>query len=322
MRQIYVVLERIAPSDATVLLRGETGTGKEVAARSIHEASKRKSGPFVAVDCGAIPESLFESELFGHARGSFTGATGDPAGVFEEAQNGTLFLDEIGELPPSLQPKLLRALETRAVRRVGTNVERAVDVRVVAATNRPLERAVNDGSFREDLYYRLAVVEVALPPLRERPQDIAELAEHFHRQRGGKTGLPAGFFEALRRRLFAGNVRELRHTVERALLLGALDESQLGSSAPSVAPQSMPQSIADLAALHLPLKEARDAWTEQFELFYLKSVLDRAGGNVTQAAEIAGVNRRFMQRLMARLAPSLRLINAPIASCSRPAFAR
>ncbi|MFO0674876.1 MAG: sigma-54-dependent Fis family transcriptional regulator [Polyangiaceae bacterium] len=164
MRQVYAVLERVAPSDATVLLRGETGTGKEVAARSIHDASPRKTGPFVAVDCGAIPENLFESELFGHAKGAFTGANADRPGVFEEASGGTLFLDEIGELPASLQPKLLRALETRTVRRVGTNVERPVDVRVVAATNRPLEQAVNEGTFREDLYYRLCVVEVALPP--------------------------------------------------------------------------------------------------------------------------------------------------------------
>ena len=298
MRQVYAVLERVAPSDATVLLRGETGTGKEVAARSIHDASPRKSGPFVAVDCGAIPENLFESELFGHAKGAFTGANVDRPGVFEEAHGGTLFLDEIGELPASLQPKLLRALETRTVRRVGTNVERPVDVRVVAATNRPLEQAVNDGTFREDLYYRLCVVEVALPPLRDRPGDIAELAEHFHRQRGGSAPLPPSFVESLLRRPFPGNVRELRHTVDRALLLGALDDAPVSTASPLGA---APQSIAEMAALHLPLKEAREAWTEQFELVYLKSVLERSGGNVTHAAEIAGVNRRFMQRLMARL---------------------
>lgn len=299
MRQIYAVLERIAPSDATVLVRGETGTGKEVVARSIHDASPRKRGPFVAVDCGAIPENLFESELFGHARGAFTGAATDRAGVFEEAQGGTLFLDELGELPSSLQPKLLRALETRTVRRVGTNVEKAVDVRVVAATNRPLEQAVNDGTFREDLYYRLAVVEIVLPPLRERPGDIAELAEHFYRQRGRTGALPPSFLDALARRPFPGNVRELRHTVERALLLGGLDDP-----APETVPRAaevVPDALADMAALRLPLKEAREAWTEQFELIYAKNVLERADGNVTRAAELAGVNRRFMQRLMARL---------------------
>jgi transcriptional regulator with GAF, ATPase, and Fis domain len=300
MRQVYAILERVAPSDTTVLLRGETGTGKEVAARSIHASSPRARGPFVAVDCGAIPESLFESELFGHAKGSFTGATGDRPGVFEEAHGGTLFLDEIGELPPALQPKLLRALETRSVRRVGTNVERPVDVRVVAATNRPLERAVNEGGFREDLYYRWAVVEVVLPPLRERPGDIAELAELFHRQRGGTAPLPRSFLESLLKRPFPGNVRELRHAVERAVLFGALDDPGAHAEAARAA-ASIPQSLEDMAALHLPLKEARDAWTEQFELVYVKSVLDRAGGNVTRAAELAGVNRRFMQRLMARL---------------------
>jgi transcriptional regulator with GAF, ATPase, and Fis domain len=298
MRQVYAILERVAPTDTTVLVRGETGTGKEVVARSIHDASPRARDPFVAVDCGAIPESLFESELFGHARGAFTGAANERPGVFEEAHGGTLFLDEIGELPPSLQPKLLRALETRSIRRVGTNVERPVDVRVIAATNRPLERTVNEGGFREDLYYRLAVVEIVLPPLRERPGDIAELAEIFHRQRGNTTPLPRSFLESLLRRPFPGNVRELRHVVERAALFGALDEGGAGTPAPAVA---LPQSLEDLAALHLPLKDARDAWTEQFELVYVKSVLDRADGNVTHAAELAGVNRRFLQRLMARL---------------------
>ncbi|MGD0526361.1 MAG: sigma-54-dependent Fis family transcriptional regulator, partial [Polyangiaceae bacterium] len=158
MRRLYAVLERVAATDATVLVEGETGTGKDVLARSLHAASTRAAGPFVAVDCGAIPENLIESELFGHVRGAFTGATSDRKGVFEEAHGGTLFLDEIGEMPLPLQPKLLRAIESRSVRRVGSSAARPVDVRIVAATNRPLARCVNDGSFREDLYYRLAVV--------------------------------------------------------------------------------------------------------------------------------------------------------------------
>ena len=295
MRQVFAILERAAPSDATVLLRGETGTGKEVAARAIHDASPRARGPFVAVDCGAIPEALFESELFGHARGAFTGASSERAGVFEEAHQGTLFLDEIGELPLALQAKLLRALETRTIRRVGTNVERSVDVRVVAATHRPLEQAVNGGTFREDLYYRLAVVEVLLPPLRERPADIAELADRFHKARGGQGPLPPEFLASLARRSFPGNVRELKHAVERALLLGNLSTETEPAPAPAL------RSMEDLEALRLPLKEARDAWTEQFELLYVKGILERTGGNVTHAAELAGVNRRFLQRMMARL---------------------
>ena len=168
MRRIYAILDRVAPTDATVLIQGETGTGKEAVARAVHEASRRADGPFVAIDCGAIAESLVESELFGHVRGAFSGAVQERRGLFEEADKGTLFLDEIGELPLSLQPKLLRALELREVRRVGSNTARKVDVRLLAATNRPLAQAVNEGTFREDLYYRLAVIEVGLPPLRAR----------------------------------------------------------------------------------------------------------------------------------------------------------
>ncbi len=179
MRQVYAILERIAGTNATLLIGGETGTGKDVAARSLHAASSRASGPFVPVDCGAIPENLIESELFGHVRGAFSGAVGDRQGVFEEAHGGTLFLDEIGEMPLPVQSKLLRAIETRSVRRVGANTERPVDVRIVAATNRPLAVCANQGTFREDLYYRLAVIEVTLPPLRSRTEDIPRLASHF-----------------------------------------------------------------------------------------------------------------------------------------------
>jgi transcriptional regulator with PAS, ATPase and Fis domain len=292
MRRVYATLERVSPTDATILLQGETGAGKDAAARSIHAASRRAKGPFVPVDCAAIPESLFESELFGHARGAFSGAVADRKGVFEEASGGTLFLDEIGEVPLALQAKLLRALESKTVRPVGTSAERPIDVRVVAATNRPLTQAVNDGGFRADLYYRLAVIEVTLPPLRARAEDIPALARHFQSRLGGEP-LPESFLAMLKRRAWPGNVRELRNFIERAASLGLAD-----SSAP---PVDLPADLASLMPLDRPLKEARQAWLAMFESVYVRSILAKTGGNVTRAAELAGVNRRFLQRMAARL---------------------
>jgi transcriptional regulator with GAF, ATPase, and Fis domain len=301
MRRVYAVIERIAPADATVLLQGETGTGKEVVARTIHALSRRATKPFVPVDCGSIPANLFESELFGHVRGAFSDAVSDRRGVFEEADGGTLFLDEIGEIPIELQPKLLRALETRSVRRVGTNTARPVDVRIIAATNRPLAKAVNEGLFRDDLYYRLAVVDLALPPLRARREDIAPLATHFlTRLRGENAVLPPDLAASLAQRDWPGNVRELRNFVERSLALGLFDEA---ARRPSRPPPSVEASgdLADLVPLDRPLKDARQAWMMSFESVYARHVLRRAQGNVTRAAEMAGVSRRFLQRLLARL---------------------
>jgi DNA-binding NtrC family response regulator len=302
MRRLYAVLERVASTDATVLVEGETGTGKDVLARSLHAASARAAGPFVAVDCGAIPENLIESELFGHVRGSFTGATSDRKGVFEEAHGGTLFLDEIGEMPLALQPKLLRAIESRSVRRVGASTSRAVDVRIVAATNRMLARCVNDGSFREDLFYRLAVVSLSLPPLRTRRDDIPVLARHFHRAFAGPGApeLPAEFVTRLVARSWPGNVRELRNFIERSVSLGMLDP-RAGRPSQPPPPQAPLPSLDGMIALELPLKEARTAWVESFEHVYVRDILRRCGGNVTRAAERAGVSRRFLQRLIARL---------------------
>jgi DNA-binding NtrC family response regulator len=301
MRQVYAILERIAPTNATLLIEGETGTGKDVAARSLHAASPRASGPFVPVDCGAIPENLIESELFGHVRGAFSGAVNDRRGVFEEAHGGTLFLDEIGEMPLAVQSKLLRALETRSIRRVGGNVERPVDVRIVAATNRPLAVCANQGTFREDLYYRLAVVEVTLPPLRSRLEDIPLLADHFYRRfSGSAASLPESFMATLVRRGWPGNVRELRNFIERSVSLGSIREG-VPSLRPSEPPPSLPSAMENIVPLHLPLKDARQAWTESFESIYVRSMLKKTGGNLTRAAELAGVNRRFMQRLLARL---------------------
>jgi transcriptional regulator with PAS, ATPase and Fis domain len=304
MRKVYAILERIAPTAATLLLSGETGTGKDVAARSLHAASSRAAGPFVPVDCGAIPESLIESELFGHVRGAFSGAVSDRRGVFEEAHGGTLFLDEIGEMPLPVQSKLLRAIETRSIRRVGGNTERAVDVRIVAATNRALAACANQGTFREDLYYRLAVVEVTLPPLRARTEDIPALAAHFYSRFSGKSEpLPDPFLAMLARRSWPGNVRELRNFIERSVSLGSI-ASPLEGGVPAAgfaAPAAPPSTVESLVPLHLPLKDARQAWTESFESVYVRSMLKKTGGNLTRAAELAGVNRRFMQRLLARL---------------------
>jgi len=301
LRRVYAILERLAQTDATVLVQGETGTGKDVLARSLHAASRRADRPFVAVDCGAIPEHLVESELFGHVKGAFTGATADRRGVFEEADGGTLFLDEIGEMPLALQPKLLRAIESRSIRRVGGTGARTVDVRIVAATNRSLASSINDGSFREDLYYRLAVIEVRLPPLRARRDDIPVLAAHFFRMFGGDGALPAEFVAGLVGRGWPGNVRELRNYIERSVSLGTIAPRAAAPAAPLAPGPVPPDSIERFVALHLPLKEARRAWTESFELVYVRAMLKLVGGNVTRAAERAGVSRRFLQRMVARL---------------------
>jgi transcriptional regulator with PAS, ATPase and Fis domain len=298
MRSVYAMLERAAPTDTTLLLLGETGTGKDVAARSVHRASRRTAGPFVPVDCGAIPENLIESELFGHVRGAFTGAVATRIGAFEEASGGTLFLDEIGEMPLSMQPKLLRAIESRTVRRVGAQGTTPVDVRIIAATNRSLARRVNEGTFREDLYYRLAVVELTLPPLRSRREDIPLLAQKFLGQlRGNSEALSPDFVQMLERRAWPGNVRELRNFLERAVTLGQVPQ---GGGAPAVA-SILPPGIERIVPLHLPLKEARDAWTQEFESIYVRSMLARTSGNLKRAADLAGVSRRFLQRLVARL---------------------
>jgi transcriptional regulator with PAS, ATPase and Fis domain len=298
MRRVYAILERVAPTETTVLIQGETGTGKEVVARAIHDASARAKAPFVAVDCGAIADNLIESELFGHVRGAFSGAMSDREGLFEEADHGTLFLDEIGELPLPLQPKLLRALEGRQVRRVGSNSMRPIDVRVVAATNRPLAQAVNLGTFREDLYYRLAVVDLALPPLRARREDIPGLAQHFLERFAGTSQLPPDLLATLLSRSWPGNVRELRNYIEQRVSVGLTSDPASVRQPPRVA---LPPALEALVPSDLPLKDAREAWMESFERSYVRTLLKKSGGNITRAAELAGVNRRFLYRLMERL---------------------
>jgi transcriptional regulator with GAF, ATPase, and Fis domain len=305
MRQTYALIERAARTDATVLVQGETGTGKELVARAIRELSARAARPFVTVDCGAIAENLIESELFGHVRGAFSGAVSDRAGVFEEADGGTLFFDEIGELPLSLQPKLLRALELREIRRVGGNAVKKVDVRVIAATNRSLAASVNGGAFREDLYYRFAVVEIELPPLRTRREDIAVLAQHFYEKITGiEAPLPPELEVLIQGRAFPGNVRELRNLVERAITLG------LSRDPPRLRPAVLPPLAESLVPINLPLAEAREAWVQGFESAYVRALLKHTKGNVTRAAERAGTNRRLIQRMMTRAGISSRDFNA------------
>ncbi len=298
MRKVFALIERVAPSDATILIEGETGTGKQLVAEALHALSPRGENNFVTLDCSAVSPSLIESELFGHVRGSFTGAIGDRIGVFEEARGGTVFIDEIGELPLDLQPKLLRVLESRTVSRVGENQSRTVDVRVVAATNRDLQAEINQGRFREDLYFRLAVVRMLLPPLRKRLEDIPLLVRHLLRRLAPQLEEPpADLLQSLRGRAFPGNVRELRNLVERYLALG-LSSSTIRTQ-PSIDALS-PVGLIDESLFDLPIREAQDRWEQEFAQAYLKRLLDRSGGSVSGAARLAGTNRRYIQRLMRR----------------------
>ena len=312
MREIFAVLEKVAPSDLTVLVRGETGTGKELVARAIHRASSRASAPLVVQDCSAIPRELVESTLFGHERGAFTGASERRRGSFEQADGGTIFLDEIGELPMDMQPKLLRVLENREVKRVGGSKTLPVDVRVVAATNRDLRQMVNEGTFREDLYYRLSVVQVELPSLRERPEDVPILVEGFlddfaARRYPGEERVFTATPEAMRRLQaypWPGNVRELKNTVERAASLADGDLLQREDFVPASQkspPMTLPGGSADeLVAEGVPFKEAKQRVTDTFEAAYLKALLDKHGGNITRSARAAGLTRYHLRELAKR----------------------
>jgi transcriptional regulator with GAF, ATPase, and Fis domain len=283
MRELFAKLELSAASDATVLLEGESGTGKEIVAESLHERSSRADGPFVVVDCAALPAGLIESELFGHEKGAFTGATAARAGAFEAASGGTLFLDEVGELPLELQQRFLGALERQAVRRVGGAAPLAVDVRVIAATHRNLEQLVRERRFRDDLYFRLAVVKIALPPLRHRREDIALLARHFAadlRPSGGESALTEGVLQAFAGYAWPGNVREVRNAVESLLTVG---EAPLSGGRP-----------APLGVYHL----AKQSALERFERDYCRSLLAECGGVVARAAERSGISRQMFHRLL------------------------
>jgi DNA-binding NtrC family response regulator len=295
MRRIFEMLPRISSSDTTILIEGETGTGKGALAEAIHEASPRSSGPFMVVDCGSIPHSLIESELFGHERGAFTGADERRIGALESASHGTLFLDEIGELPRELQPKLLRALEERAIRRVGSTAPVKLDVRVVAATNRDLRLAVNQGTFRPDLYYRLNVVRLWIPPLRERREDIAPLVARFFEEMGSqRTEMPEQAMALWQAREWPGNVRELRNAVERAILLGDRDlveeAAERGGRDPSAAEPGR----------GVPFRIAKELIIARWERDYLARLLESSGGNVSAAARAARMDRKYLIGLIRR----------------------
>jgi len=300
-RELFALLARVAAVDGPVLLSGETGTGKELCARAVHDASARAAHPFVIIDCGALPESLIEAELFGHARGAFTGALGERAGAFEEARGGTVFLDEIGELPLPVQPKLLRVLEARTVRRVGESHQRRVDFRVVAATHRDLPRMVACGAFREDLYFRLAVLPVRVPSLRERAEDIPRLLERFLGAAPAAL-LGADVTAALARQPWLGNVRELRSFVERVQALGpaaalALARADTDRPVSTELPRQAAPAPADASELG-SFKDHRERCVDRGEAEYVRAILARHGGNVTEAARAADINRSHLYRLI------------------------
>ena len=297
MRAAFAALQRVAPSESTVLLEGESGTGKELAAQALHSASPRGDRPFVVVDCGAVPAELMESELFGHEKGAFSGAEQRRVGALEHANGGTVFLDEIGELPTALQPRLLRFLESRQVKRVGANHYKTVDLRVIAATNRKLRGEIAAGRFREDLYYRLAVVHVELPPLRERAEDIWLLAEHFARQFGvDPDGLLSGDIKAMfLAHSWPGNVRELRNAVERFSYVPELAWISFSGDRRAA---SVDNGIGELLAL--PFHDARRRWQDRFEREYLALRLAACEGRVTRAAEESDLPRQTFNRLLKR----------------------
>lgn len=298
MQGIVELINRVAASDVGILITGESGTGKELVARAIHRRGASPEGPFVAVNCAAIPETLLESELFGHAKGAFTDAKGLRRGLFPEANGGTLFLDEIGEMPLPMQVKLLRALEEKVVRPVGSNTPIPFDARVIAATNRDLEAAVQERTFREDLYYRIHIVHIEVPPLRARGGDILELAQHFlrmaaTRQKKGVTGFSSSVAERLLAYTWPGNVREVLHAIERAVALTRFEELQV---------EDLPERIR--AYKRTPLVVAADAdelvTLDELERRYVIRVLEAVGNNKSSAARVLGLDRTTLYRMLSR----------------------
>jgi DNA-binding NtrC family response regulator len=333
MREIYSIVEKIAPTSTTVVIEGETGTGKELVAQSIHKLSTRVDGPLIVVDCGAVPPNLIESELFGHEKGSFTGATMTRQGLFEMANGGTLFLDELGELPIDLQPKLLRALEQREIRRVGSATSIRIDVRIIAATNRSLEEEVRAGRFRQDLFYRLSVVRLRLPPLHERGEDVGLIMRHilknhrFNQAPDGSqriTGISRDALECLRSYHWPGNVRELVNVIERAVSfcdgdtievddlpdhvrnapvrprgpIAEYHEESHRAAIPAPVPAYPPRPPDNLVSGDITFKDAKERWVSSFESDYIVALLRRNNGNISHAAREADIDRKYFRKLM------------------------
>jgi len=304
MRAVFKLVETVSHSTATVLIQGESGTGKELVARAIHYRSARKDKPFVAVNCSALTETLLESELFGHMKGAFTGATNNKKGLFEAADGGTIFLDEIGDVPPATQVRLLRVLQEGEVKRVGANEPVKVDVRVIAATHVDLNRAKSEGKFREDLFYRLNVITIELPPLRDRPEDVPMLAHHFLKMYSAKltkkvTGFTPRAMEALTVNRWTGNVRELENVIERAVVLTSNDVLDVEDLPPGF--QESPQAgspVEVFSLAHLPYAQAKRLAMRAFERRYLTALLEKNNNNVSSAARAAGVDRSNFRRLL------------------------
>jgi len=296
MRHLFGLLERLRGAMITVLIEGESGVGKELVARAIHNGSQVADGPFIALNCGALTRDLVSSELFGHLRGAFTGASGSRKGAFVAAEGGTLFLDEVGELPLEIQPALLRALEVGEIRAVGSDTHRSVKTRVLAATHRDLSKDVAAGRFRQDLYYRLAVIKLPVPSLTSRTDDIPLLATHFASELGAAPLSPE-VHAALQSRGWPGNVRELRNVVHAYTVLGSLPEAQ-GESV-----DSLNASIERFAATAAPYAELKEELVARFTRAYVDALMARAGGNQTAAAKMAGLDRSYLGRLASKYAP-------------------
>lgn len=293
MKEVFDLIRRVAPASANVLISGESGTGKERVARAIHDQGPRRDKPFVAINCTAIPEALLESELFGHAKGAFTGAIARKRGLFEEADGGSIFLDEIGDMDLALQAKLLRVIQERKVRAIGETQDREIDVRIIAATHKDLKTAIKNGSFREDLYYRLAVIPIVIPPLRHRREDIPLLAEHFLAKYSAANRSPVkGFSKDAMARLISmpweGNVRELENVIERTVVLARGETIDVGDL-PGVGQGDVESFFATSQSGTLPT-------LEDIEKRYIKFVLEKTGGRKEKAAQILGVNRRTLYR--------------------------
>ena len=305
MQRVFELIDGVAYSCSTVLIQGESGTGKELVARAIHHRSPRRAQSFVAINCSALTDTLLESELFGHEKGSFTGALNTTRGLFESASSGSIFLDEIGQVPQQTQVKMLRVLQEGELKRVGGNEIRKVDVRVIAATNVDLAQAVRQGEFREDLFYRLNVITIGLPPLRERVEDIPLLALHFLRKYNGRTGktltgINPEAMQALENYTWPGNVRELENVIERAVVLGRGPEVELRDM-PEALRGRLPTRRENGSPLaDRPYRQAKEIALSEFERRYVTEMLINAGGNVTQAARLAGMDRSNFKRVMKR----------------------